>query len=372
MKKFLRILAIASGILLLLLLLIPILFREKIVTLAKQQINQSINAKVEFTDASISFFRNFPKISLALDNLSVSGISGFERDTLLSAKQVSVALNVMSVISGDNIKVSSIVIDEPVVYAVINKEGRANWEITKEDTEAKDSSASKPFRLNLQHYEVNDAILYYIDSTSGINAKIIGLDHSGSGDFTQDQFTLQTKTSASKVTYSMNGIPWLSEVSLSANTDVQVDNAISKYSFATDNIMLNELPLSVNGFYQMVDDSTSDMDIKFKSASSDFKNILSLVPVVYQKDFKSLDAKGQASFDGFVKGRMQGDQLPAYDVKAVVKDGYFKYQDLPAPVKNIQLQMHVSNPDGVNDHLVFEIPSAHLEMNSQPSTCGFY
>jgi hypothetical protein len=371
MKKILLILAVTFGIILVLLFTIPILFRDKIIALAKQQINQTINAKAEFSDASVSFFRHFPKLSLALDNLSISGIADFEQDTLLSAKQLSVALNVMSVIRGSNIKVSSVVINEPVIFAAVNKEGKANWDIVKADSTAADTSASKPFNLNLQNYEINDATIYYIDSTAGISARILGLDHSGSGDFTQDEFTLKTNTSAKQLTYAMNGIPWLSDVTVSANTDVQVNNAISKYSFATDNIMLNELPLAVNGFYQIVDDSTADMDINFKSASSDFKNILSLIPVVYQKDFKSLEAKGQATFNGFVKGRMQGESLPAYDVKAGITNGYFKYQDLPAPVKNIQLQMHVNNPDGINDHLVFEIPSAHLEMNAQPVDIRF-
>src|SRR5688572_21200795 len=371
MKKVLRILAITIGVILILLFTIPILFRDKIIALAKQQINQTINAKADFSDASVSFFRHFPKLSLALDNLSISGITGFEQDTLLSATEASVALNVMSVIRGNNIKVSSVVITEPVIYAAINKEGKANWDIVKTDSSVTDTSASKPFNLSLKNYEIKDATVYYVDSSSGMDATILGLDHSGSGDFTQDEFTLKTNTNAKQLTYSMNGIPWLKDVSLSANTDVQVNSAISKYSFATDNIMLNELPLAVNGFYQVVDDSTADMDINFKSASADFKSILSLIPVVYQKDFKSLEAKGQASFNGFVKGRMQGDRLPAYDVKATITNGYFKYQDLPAPVKNIQLQLHVNNPDGVNDHLVFAIPSAHLEMNAQPVDIRF-
>ncbi|HSB93089.1 MAG TPA: AsmA-like C-terminal region-containing protein [Flavitalea sp.] len=371
MKKFLRILAITIGVILILLFTIPILFRDKIIALAKQQINQTINAKAEFSDASVSFFRHFPKLSLALDNLSVSGIAGFEQDTLLSAKQASIALNVMSVLKGENIKVSSVVVNEPVVYATVNKEGKANWDIVKADSTAADTAASKPFNLNLQNYEITNATIYYVDSTAGTEARIFGLDHSGSGDFTQDEFTLKTRTSAKEVTYAMNGIPWLSKANLSANTDIQVNNAISKYSFATENIRLNELPLAVNGFYQIIDDSTADMDINFKSSSADFKNILSLIPVVYQKDFKSLEAKGQASFDGFVKGRMQGERLPAYDIKAAITNGYFKYQDLPAPVKNIQMQLHVNNPDGVNDHLVFAIPSAHLEMNGQPVDMRF-
>jgi len=365
MKKFVRVFAIVLGVILILLFSIPVLFKDKIVGLAKTQINNTINARAEFTDASVSFFRHFPKLALALDNLSIAGIGGYEQDTLFTAKQVSVSLNVMSLMSGENIKVGSITIDAPVIYATVNKNGKPNWDIVKEDTTTSTES-SKSFKLSLQNYEVNNGTLYYSDSTTGVSARVFNLDHSGSGDFTQDEFTLKTKTDAGRVTYELNGIPWLYNAHFTANADVEVNNKTSKYSFSTDNIRLNELPLAVNGFYQLINDSTADMDINFKSANSDFKNMLSLVPVVYQKDFKSLQASGEASFNGFIRGRMQGDRLPAYDVKATINKGYFKYQDLPAPVENIRLQMHVSNPDGISDHLTLEIPSAHVEMNKQP------
>ena len=58
--------------------------------------------------------------------------------------------------------------------------------------------------------------------------------------------------------------------------------------------------------------------------------------------------------------------MPAYDVNLEVKDGFFQYPDLPKPVKNIQLALHASNPDGRSDNTVVDISKGHLEMDNEP------
>jgi hypothetical protein len=117
---------------------------------------------------------------------------------------------------------------------------------------------------------------------------------------------------------------------------------------------------------QLDNDSTYSMDIKFDAPSNEFKTILSLIPSIYQNDFAKLKTSGTAAFKGFVKGIYSPTQIPAYDVNLDIKDGFFQYPDLPRPVKNVQVSAHISNPDGITDHTVIDIPKAHLEMGAEP------
>ncbi len=206
----------------------------------------------------------------------------------------------------------------------------------------------------------------YRDSSAGMSSEITDLQHEGSGDFTADNFTLATKTSAEGVNFTYGLVPYLVNTKTSIDADIQVDNKISKYTFKTDKILLNELKIAADGFFQLVNDSTYNMDIRFNAPSTDFKNILSLIPVVYQKDFAKIKTSGKAVFNGAVKGTMSGEKLPAYNINLDVAQGYFKYPDLPAPVKNINLSLKVDNPDGVTDHTVVNIPNAHFEMENDP------
>jgi hypothetical protein len=108
------------------------------------------------------------------------------------------------------------------------------------------------------------------------------------------------------------------------------------------------------------------MDIKFKTPSNEFKDILSMIPGIYKQDFDKIKTSGLAKLDGFVKGTYSPTQMPAYDINLEVKDGFFQYPDLPSPVKNIQLALHASNPDGKPDNTVIDIPKGHAEMANEP------
>ena len=52
----------------------------------------------------------------------------------------------MSVISGSEMKIYSVTVDEPRIHAIVNKEGKANWDITKPDTTTTATEASAGFK----------------------------------------------------------------------------------------------------------------------------------------------------------------------------------------------------------------------------------
>ncbi|WEK34895.1 MAG: AsmA-like C-terminal region-containing protein [Candidatus Pseudobacter hemicellulosilyticus] len=368
LKKILKITGYTLLALIIILFTAPYIFKGKIIKIVKQEINKSINAKVDFKDLSLSFFRHFPKASVALDQLEVVGLGEFSKDTLISAREIDAAVDLLSLISGDEIRVHSVNIHAPRIHALVNKEGRANWDIMKPDTSSTTETTEEPssFQLNLKKYAITDAYVLYDDASSGMSSEILQLDHEGSGDFTADLFTLQTKTRADAVTFTYGGIPYLARTRTSIDADIEIDSKTSKYGFETDEIALNDLKLSSKGFFQLVNDSTYNMDISFKAPSTEFKTILSLVPAIYQQDFDKVKTSGKAIFEGFVKGIYSNTQMPAYSLLLDVQDGFFQYPDLPRPVQHINLLVKVDNPDGETDHVVVDLSKGHIEFGNDP------
>ncbi|MFC0771440.1 AsmA-like C-terminal region-containing protein [Terrimonas alba] len=367
-KKALKITGIIVVVLVALAFIIPIAFKKQITDLVKKEINKSLTAKVDFADVSLSLFRHFPKVSISLDDLSVVGTDEFVNDTLIATKNLDASVNLISVIKGKDIKVSGVYLESPRIHALVNKDGKANWDITKADSAASVSSdtATSAFKMTLQKYAIKDGYIYYKDESSDMSAEISGLDHEGSGDFTQDEFILSTVTKTNAASFTYAAIPYLSNTKTSIGADIKIDNKTNTYTFRTDDIALNNLKVSADGSFQLVNDSTYNMDIKFKSPSNEFKDILSLIPAVYKNDFATIKTSGSALFNGWVKGIYSPTQMPAYDVNLEVKDGFFQYPDLPKPVKNIQVAMHLSNPDGKMDNTVVDISKGHLEMDNEP------
>ena len=369
-KKVLKITGITLLVLILMAFTIPVVFKKQITTLVKREINKSIDAKVDFNDVSLSLFRHFPKVSIAIEDLSVVGIKRFATDTLLYTKKADLSANLISVLKGKDIKIFGLFLESPRIHALVDKDGNANWDIAKTDSTANvenvSDTAASVFKMSLTKYQINNGYILYKDESTDTYAELVDINHSGTGDFTQDIFTLNTTTNAGSATFTQAAIPWLVNAKTDMASAIKIDNTTNTYSFTTDDILLNNLKLAVDGFIQLVNDSTYNMDIKFKSPSNDFKDILSLVPGVYKKDFEQIKTSGEAAVNGFVKGTYSPQQMPAYDMKLEVRNGSLQYPDLPKPLKNIQLDLHASNVDGMPDNMIVDISKGHLEMDNEP------
>src|SRR5215203_3936816 len=367
MKKALKYTGISLVSILVILFFLPFLFKDKVLAAVKKEVNSSLHAQVDFKDLRLSFFSHFPRLTVGLEEICVTGVGAFEKDTLISARAIEASLNLFSVLSGDNMKVHGVFLESPRIHALVDTGGQANWDIVKqEDKTAAATGKGAELNLDLEQYAIRDGYIYYHDAQSNIQAEITGLDHEGSGNFTDEVFTLSTSTKAGAASFSYANIPYLLKAQTGIDADISIDNKQSSYTFRKAVLSVNNLKLVADGFLHLVNDSTYDMDLAFSAPSNDFKDILSLVPAIYKNGFDDIKTSGTASLNGFVKGRYSPQQLPAYDIKLGIKDGFFQYPDLPQPVKNIQLAMHLSNPDGISDHAVVDISKGHLEMGSEP------
>src|SRR5688500_1487985 len=119
MMKILKITGITILVILIILFTVPFLFKGKIISIVKTEINKTINAKVDFADIDISLIRKFPRVSVAIEKLQVIGNGKFAADTLIEANNIDAALNLMSVIKGDKMTIYSVAVNQPRIHAIV-------------------------------------------------------------------------------------------------------------------------------------------------------------------------------------------------------------------------------------------------------------
>ncbi len=354
-------------IIIILLALVPILFKDKIVAIVKEQANKNLNAKVDFGDFDLSLISSFPDFRFKIDRLSVIGVDEFKDDTLAFIKHLKTDINIKSVIAGDNYEINSIIIDGPRILARVLKNGKANWDIAKSDSTAaveEDTSATK-FSMSLEELKIIDGYIIYDDLEGAMYAKLEDFDYDMSGDFTQDNFTMKNLVEIAKLTFKMDGIPYLSEVKTKADADIDMDMPKMKFVFKDNEFSMNDLHLGFDGVI-MMPDTNIDMDIKFATRQTEFKSVLSLIPAVYSKEFQSVKTSGKFNFNGFAKGRYNASQMPAFAANLEIINGMFKYPDLPKAVSNINVDIKVNNPTGVLDATTVDVNQFHVEMAGNP------
>ncbi|MES2837280.1 MAG: AsmA-like C-terminal region-containing protein [Bacteroidota bacterium] len=371
MKKFIKRFFKILGVLLLLLIaaiiILPIVFKDKIVEKVKQEANNNLNATVNFGEFDLSLFSSFPDFRLTLNDLSVVGINEFKGDSLIALKTLKVDVNLMSVIKGDQYKINSILLDNARINALVLKDGKANWDIAKPSADTTTAAPSEPtkFKMMLSSFEIKNTNIVYDDAQMGMRTVIVGLNHTLKGDFTQDNFLMETLTTMDKWDLAYGGVKYLSKVKTSFKVDMDMDMLNSKYTFKENEFDINDLGLGLDGWIAMPKDDI-DMDIKFVAKKTDFKSILSLIPGAYTKDFEGVKASGKLALDAWVKGKYNDKVMPAFGAKLKIDNANFQYPSLPKAVNNIFVDIDVKNKDGQPDNTLIDINRFHVEMAQNP------
>jgi hypothetical protein len=358
-------------------IVLPIVFKDDIIALVQKEANNNLNATLEFGDIGLSMFESFPDFTLTIEEIKVTGHGKFEGVALADIEALKLSLDLMSVINGGKIQINTIGLVTPKLHVIVLKDGTANYDIAKasDDTEesteeevADGTSSDGGFNIGLSEYYIRNADIKYDDRAGGMYAHLVNFTHEGSGDFTQDDFLLETMTDADAIDFSMDGVSYLNSTSLDMKFDMNMNLPNMRFEFVENYVKLNALHLGFDGSVAMPDEEAGpiDLDITFETKETTFKSLLSLVPAIFMTDFEDIETEGNLALSGMAKGRMVGDQLPAFALDLTVSDARFQYPDLPKAAENIAIDLHVKNPGGSDDNTVVDLNKFHVELAKNP------
>ena len=370
MKKLLRILSITIAVILLLLILIPVLFKSKIEAVVKEKVNERVYATVDWSRLSLSLFRGFPDLSINLHKVSVVGVEYFEGDTLLGLRRFELRANPFSAFGGD-IQVKSILLDHPLINAIVSEDGTTNWDIARtgsqeaiEEEVAEEVGSS--MSISLEHFSIKRGRLYYKDAEMDAELAMDEFDLDLSGDFALEATDVGLKLDVAAIDAWYAGIRYLNKGTFRLELLAAANLTENRYRILENEIAINDLVLGTEGEFILLDDGAMDMDLRFRTRKTSFESLLSLVPAIYLNDFESLKTSGSLAIEGAVKGVMTDSIMPDATLKMQVTDGFFSYPDLPKDISDVQIDL-LANYNGTDmDLTTVELKKFHLLLGGNP------
>jgi hypothetical protein len=363
------------------LLLTPILFKGKILQIAKTELNKMLTAEVDFSDLKLSFIRHFPNAYIALEDVSVIGTDEFEGEMLAAFKVFSVTVDIVSVIKMENMQVKSILLDRPVANAHILENGKANWDIMRPAAAeaAIDEAAETPpeeepapagegepstLKIALNRFEIRNANLSFTDDKSKMKASVDDLNFFLRGDTTLDTADINLKLDIAGINFWMDGARLLNNARAGLVSTAAGDFKNMAFTLKETRFNLNEIILKLAGSAQIGDDIV--LDVTFGTEKTDFKSVLSMIPAVYMKDFETITTTGSFTLSGEVKGIFNSKQMPNARVNLTVDNAMFKYPDLPKSVNNINIAVRAFYDGAEFDNTTADVDTFHVEIAGNP------
>ena len=341
----------------------PILFKDRIITAVKGGINDAVTAEVDFADASVSFLRSFPEVTLTVEEFSVIGVDTFAGLPLVIGREARVDLGFWSVIAGGgNYRIDAVTLEEPNINLLVLTPELANYLIVAETEGGGDAGASSSsegdFRVSLQEFTLRDGSLVYDDRTTGTYVKLTGLDGTGSGDFTASVFDVTTEATATGFTFAQAGFTYLDAVKLAAEATINVDADNFRYTFRENNVLLNELALTFDGSIDLEENDDILLDLTYRAPANDFRQLWSLIPSAFIEGYEQVQTTGTFTLAGDVKGTYNGETetYPAFTVESDITGGSVQYPGRPVGISSIDAALDVNSPGSDLDRMTVALP----------------
>jgi vacuolar-type H+-ATPase subunit E/Vma4 len=368
MKKAIKIISVVLIALILIIILIPFIFKGKIKEMVIREANKSLNATLVVGKVNVSLLKSFPSAYVELNDLVITGKGDFDGDTLLSIGSLGVSASIMDLIGGSPYEIKKVSTENADVRLRVLADGQANWDIVKPSgntTQDETSSGTENFRLLLKSFVIKDSRLVYDDIPYATHVVLEGLNHSLSGDLGADFTTLKTQTSIKNLLVRYEGVSYLKEAVVDWKADLDADLVKNNYTFKENKLNINNFPIVFEGTVGVPDEGY-DLQLSFATPENSFKSLLSLVPAVYSKEFSSVKADGTIGFNGFVKGKYNNDQYPAFLINLDVKDAWFQYPNLPAAVNDINITALIESPGGDLDNIIIDMKKITMNLAGNP------
>jgi AsmA protein len=362
--KTLKISGIIIGSVLLLMFLLPLLFPTTITNKIKELANQSLNGKVEFSGTSLSFFKRFPELTLTLEDFSLKGSAPFEQDTLVSAKDISFALDLTSLLK-TKIQISKIYLNNAFINIEVDSSGKANYNVYKapvptDKSKADTASAS----LGIEQIIIEKSHLVYDDLSIPTLIDARDFNYKGSGDFTKNVFDLSSHLEVGAADFIYDNQTYVSNKVINADLVTSINTKSLAFEFQKNDLKINKLPVQFKGRFAFLKDGY-DMDFRFTSHQSDLSDIFTALPPAYAKwvNDTQLDGTGMIQVELTGPYIASKNQKPDFTFSMKARNGFISNNKAPFPVHDLYLDMNAKVPNLDPNKLTFSIDSLHFRID---------
>ncbi|PAU93651.1 hypothetical protein CK503_10885 [Aliifodinibius salipaludis] len=360
MKIFLKIAGTIVGLFIVIIIGLNIYFTdERLKNTVMPYVNDAVGRTVNVEQMSLTLFSTFPQPGVSIQNMSIPGET--EEDTLLSLDELVVSVELFSLL-GDQINISELSLRNPKFTYIVNADSTTNIDFLMTE-EAETDTTAETMGINIPYFNISGGDFGYRDATTETNVQLDDLN----ADITLNYADLITSTidlqlgglsaSMGESTY-LNNLP----LSMTQQSTINMEN---------ETVTLDEGTFSIRGLALNLTGSLSDWsndlnsDLTFNSSSDNFGELLRLIPADYEEYTEGLESRGSLAIDGTINGALLGEELPNFDIRISVDDGYVKNPDLPQAIESIQLTANASNKLIAVENLTAKAGENNLSANGE-------
>jgi len=318
--KKLKTISTVLGVIISILVVIGIVFstvyEDKVKNYILQQVNNSIATKVDVGAIEFSVFKKFPYASLEFKQVKAQEVTKSERKgELFSAQSVYLQFNILDILQ-ENYIIKKIAINDGMINVNIDKYGNDNYHFWKTSSD----STANPLVLELERLTLKRVNFYVLNEYKNLDMDIEAVGVSLSGNFSQEEFTLNTQANLFVNQINENDEAILKNKNIVLNTILNVNQITHIYQIKKGEITLEKLKFNLNG--KIINKSIGvNLDIQSKGEGLEIEELFSLFPKKQKEALAAYKTEGKITYLSTIKGELSAKKSPGFDANFSIANG---------------------------------------------------
>ena len=317
---------------------LPLAFEEEVGERALRAAREQLRTELSAGDVSLSLLRDFPHVSVAIDDVS---LGGFPAGELLTADRVSARMSYADLLLADAWTFSRVTVERGELDVARTAERVGNWLVLP----PRSASAAPPpdVRFALEEIVLEDVLVRYDDAATETLTEVQVDAATLAGDFAASAYTLTGELTGWSYFLDLGERRYVEDFPLAARLSLDIDPQRSRYTFGPTTLTLDGMPVDVEGDIA-VEREAVVYDLHLSTDEGRLGPLLRALPREWvTPSIRSLETVGDFHLAGTVVGAYDAAHAPEVDFAGGLRRGSLSLPALGREARDVSFALTYTN-----------------------------
>jgi len=311
--------------------------QDRIIGLFVQEANRYLRTPVRVGKIELSLLDQFPRVSITLHNVVVSGSLPDDTTALARARRLYFAFDAWDVLAR-RYRIRAVTLTDGQVAVRLDGQGRPNYDVLRTDTA---TAGEQPFAFDLEGIRVKRVGVVYFDVSRQqeftLRTPDLRAQMSVVGTMVAVQAQGQTHVQALRIGEDQ----YFRDKDLTINTKMRIDRATQQVILAPSEVRVGQAAYGLAGTIGYAHET--DLDLRLDGRQTDVQSVVALLPPRLVRRLAAYRSRGDVYFRGTVRGRFSTTQTPQLAFAFGCRDASFYHPEYKQEVEHVFLTGTFSN-----------------------------
>lgn len=303
------------------------------------ELNHDFVGKIELKDSHISFFQNFPYISIDLEELKIFESKQNDQQAIVSLSDAYVGFDLWTITTG-KMEIKSLKFKNGYINIIQDTLGEMNV-IRAISSVSDTSTASEEVPLNLKKISIENVHLTKLNESNHLLADVY-IQNAQTG-FKSSKDNIEIAL-ASEFDFSLivnDDTTFVKNKSFGIKTDLNYNKREDRLYINPTTARLEEAYFNINGSVDFKNDV--DLDLLFQGSKPNFELFMAMAPDELKPTLKKYENRGKVFFEASIKGKSINGHTPAVFSRFGCENGFFNNAEVNKKLDSLNFTGYFTN-----------------------------